>query len=178
MLQSVRSRGTMLRSDLRRARPVSLIGILGLLAGCYTYVPINAETVAPPLRVRAYLSPEAAERVAPVVGGVHSAVDGRLVEAAGRSFYLEVTSAYVQQGMRTETLSQRLLLAPEDIVSLQRRELDRTRTYLLAGAGAAAVGALIYTAVSGEAGGSTTQPPSGGGSEVRNPLPLLSIPLP
>src|SRR5690606_17225444 len=100
---------------------------------------------------------------------------GRLVETSGRSFYLEVTSAQVQQGMRTETLSQRLLLAPEDIVSLQRRELDRTRTYLMVGAGAAAVGALIYAAISGEAGGTTGRPPTGGGTEAV--IPLLPVPL-
>lgn len=175
MPEIVRSCARILSSGARRARPALLVGAVGLLAGCYTYVPINAETATPPLRVRAFLSPEAADRVAPVMGGVQSSLDGRLVETSGRSFYLEVTSAQVQQGMRTETLSQRLLFAPEDIVSLQRRELDRTRTYLMVGAGAAAVGALIYAAISGEAGGTTGRPPTGGGTEAV--IPLLPVPL-
>lgn len=173
MRESERFRALVARSGIRRALPALLIVAGGLLAGCYTYTPVRLETVTPPMRVRAHLSPEGTARVAPVVGA-RTQLDGRLVEATPEGFFVEVPSAVIQDGMRTETLTQKLLIPREDLLSLQRRQLDRTRTYIFAGVSAVAAAALIYDALSGESGGTVGGVPTSGGPEAR--LPIVSIP--
>lgn len=159
------------------ARGLQAAGLAAVLlfAGCYRLVPVSPESATPPMRVRAYLTPEATARMAPVLGEARAELDGRLVERTPQGIFLEVRAGEIQQGMASEVLTQRLLLAPADVVGLQRRELDRGRTALVAGAGAAVLGAVVYDMLTGESGG-TGRPPGGGGPpEVR--IPLLAFPI-
>lgn len=158
----------------RLRRPTALLAVSVLLAGCYAHVPVSLERVKPPARVRAQISPEAGERIAPVLGEARTTLMGRLVEITPQGIYLDVTSGYVEAGMRSERLTQRLLLEREEVLGLQRRELDRTRTMLAVGAGAAAVAAMVYVALSGETGGTTGGP---GPGPVEAGVPLLRVPL-
>ena len=158
----------------RSIRPLLLLAAV-LLTGCYSLVPVRVESVTPPMRVRAHLSPAGSERIAPILGSARSAVDGQLVETTPEGVFLEVPSGQVQNGIRYETLTQKILIPRDDLVGLQRRQLDRFRTYLVAGAGAVAAGALIYDALSGLSGESVGRPGGGGGTEAR--IPLLTLPL-
>lgn len=174
MRETVRCRARVVRTAIRRALPALLVVAGGVLSGCYTYVPVRPETATAPMRVRAHLSPEGTARVTPVIGA-RAQLDGRLVETTPEGLYLEVPSAVVRDGMRTETLTQRLLVPREEVVSLQRRQLDRTRTYLFAGVGGLAAAALVYDALTGDSGGSQGGGPGSGGIEAR--LPLLVFPV-
>ncbi len=161
-------------TKLARMLRAPCLAVIPLLAGCYGLVPINPEAAAPPMRVRAYLSPEATERITPVLGVARAEVDGRVVERTPEGIFLEVTSARSSNEFRSETLTQRILLEREDLTGLQRRQLDRTRTAALVGIGAAVVGALIYDQLSGEGGGNVVGPPPGP-PEAR--IPLIRIKL-
>lgn len=158
----------------RIIRPLVLLtGVL--LTGCYSLVPVRVESVTPPMRVRAHLSPAGSERIAPILGSARTTLDGRLVETTSEGFYLEVPAGEVQNGMRTEVLTQKILVSRSELEGLQRRQLDRTRTYIAAGIGVAVIGVAIAEALTGFVGSSDGQPPGGGGPEAR--IPLLVVPL-
>lgn len=159
----------------RRVVPAIPLLLLALLSGCYSLVPVNPESAAVPMRVRAHITPEAAARIAPALGEPREELDGRLVERAPDGLYIEVRSGELQSGFGTTALTQRFLLAPTDLVALQRRQLDRNRTALLAGAGAVVLGAVIYDMLTGEAGGTGGPPITGGPPEAR--IPLLTFPM-
>lgn len=161
------------RRDIRRLRLALLAGCC-LLTGCFALVPVDYDAATPPMRVRAHLTPEAAERLAPALGGERTELNGRLVERTPEGIFLEVRAGEVPEGFGTEVFTQRILLAPGEVEALQRRELDRPKTALLAGAGAVAVGAVIYDMLTGESGGTTSPPGPGGPPEVR--IPLLVFP--
>lgn len=162
-----------------RAGPLDLRGLAAgvgflLLTGCYSYTPIALESVQPPQRVRAFLSPAGAERVEPLLNEARQTINGELVEVVPEGIYLEFPSAYVQSGMRTETLTQRLLVPHAEVLGLQRRQLDRARTVSVVAVASAAVGLLVYKVLTDESGGTTTPPPGGGPPEARLPLFRIS----
>lgn len=146
-----------------------------LLTGCYSYAPIALEAVEPAQRVRAFLSPAGADRLEPLLHERRATLNGELVEVGPEGVFLEFPSGYIDRGMRTETLTQRLLFPRTEILGLQRRQLDRARTAGVAAAAVTAVGLLIYKALTDESGGTTTPPPGGGPPEARLPLYRLSV---
>ena len=146
-----------------------------LLAGCYSLVEIDPSTVRPPERVRANVSVAGAVRVAEVLGSPRRALDGQLVERTPDGFYILLPTAVVQSGAGLQALNQRLLVLHEDLVSLQRRELDRTRTGLVALAGAGLVGTVLAVSLAGRSGSSRTGEPGDGPADAR--IPFLRIPL-
>lgn len=145
-----------------------------LLAGCYSYTPVDLDSVQPPQRVRAFLSPAGATRVEPLLNESRQVLTGELVEIDSDSVSLDVPSGYIERGMRTERLTQRLLFPRTELLGLQRRELDRVRTAGIVSAAAAAVGLVIYRVLTDESGGTTTPPPGGGPPEAR--IPIFRIP--
>lgn len=154
------------RAPLGRA--LLLLGAAAL-SGCYAHTPVGMGTLEPRQRVRVHLAPAAAAEAAAVLGAQRPVLDGVLTRATPEEIWLLVPTAYVQAGLGSEALRQELRFAREDVVALQRRQLDRVRTGALLGMGAAVVSALVYRALSGESGGTTTPPPGGGPPEARLP---------
>ena len=126
-------------------RPATAAGLLLALAvaGCYTYVPARPGEVSPGTRVRVLLSEEEADRLSDVTWTRDRAVEGTLLEEENGELLLLVPVITQTRGIRVETLRQRIRLSPEDILLLERRELNRGKTVVVVGTGALIVGAVL-----------------------------------
>ena len=153
------------------------LALLGpaLAAGCYTYAPVQPAALHPGMSVRVRVSPTAAERVAPLLGVSDARVlTGTLIDnaAPGGAMIVEVPTAVpVVAGSTIQSLSQRVSIAPGELMELESRRLDRTRTGVIVGAvvligGSSAIAAL-------RSGPGLDRPPTGSPADSR--IPILRI---
>jgi len=146
-----------------------------LVAGCYTYAPVQSSTLAPGTGVRARVSATAAERVAPLLGVSDARVlTGTLIDNQSGTLIVEVpTLAQASIGTSGQTLNQRISITPGDLVEIESRKLDRQRTGIVVGA-VAVVG--ISAAIAALKGGpGLDRPPGGTSSDSRIPIKLWRL---
>jgi hypothetical protein len=147
--------------------------LMPLLVGCYSYTPIEAAAAPAGSEVRARITGAASDRVAPLLGTFDNRVlVGSVVENNAGAILLEVpTGAMPNVTTSLVQLQTRVPIVPTDLVSLERRKLDVTRTAMLAGAIAAGVAvgvtAALHAGGEGDAGKSPADPP-----------PINRIPIP
>ena len=135
-------------------RRALLLSLLVATAGCHRYTPIPMGQVEPEMTVRARLADRPTSP--PVEGAVMQLVDGR----AG--FMLQPEFRPGESGEPVRVLE-------TNLASLERRELDGTRTGLLiAGTILAGVGTMLLID-----GNPFSEGPRPGGGEVFIRLPLL-----
>ncbi len=142
-----------------------------LTAGCYHYSAVETTGVDAGSGIRARISPNAAERIAPLLGmGVQRVLTGTVVERNSSGLIVEVPTA-AQQGIEgsTQTLYQRITLAPADVVEIERRTLDTKKTALIVG-GVSAVALSVLVKQMRGGPGIDSPPPSSGGNESRIPI--------
>ena len=127
------------RSWRRRLRVLVTLA-LPFAGACYTYTQVGVETVAPGEAVRLRVSERAVDRL-PAHLERRTQVEGTVVDRDGGRLNLlpELGSA------TTEPVS----LAISDIEAISRRELNRARTWLAAGVGAA-LGVGLLLSIEGE----------------------------
>ena len=154
---------------IRRMRRLALLGP-AVLAGCYTYAPVQTSAVSPGMGVRARVSPAAAERVAPLLGMSDARVlTGTLVDNQSGTLIVEVpTIAQATVGTGGQALYQRISIAPNDLVELESRKLDGKRTAIVVGAGAVIAGSIAIAALKGGPG--LDRPPGGSSTDAKIPL--------
>ncbi|MGH7638548.1 MAG: hypothetical protein ACREOK_12945 [Gemmatimonadaceae bacterium] len=96
-------------------------------------------------------------------------IAGTVITAGVDTLVVEVPTTTQLAGSRTyETLHQRISIPRTGLLELERRTLNRTRTWLVTGAAAVIVGAIILNATvegGGNQGGNGGSPP-----ELRPPL--------
>lgn len=148
-------------------RTFSILALALLLSACHRYVPARLGEVPAGTEVRVHLTQDGARRVEASYGGSAEQLSGEL-----HSWESEVVIAVLvpaAPGLLDRGLTNRIVLPQRDIVAIDVREPDRTRSILLgAGIAALAAGAAI-AAFSGVFGGTTNSDP---------PLPEeLLIPL-
>jgi hypothetical protein len=165
LIDTVRS--TLENSMLKRVMMV----IVPLCGACYSYTPIRPAEAVPGSSVRAHVSQETSIRVAPLLG-IPDVRDltGKLIDNTAGTMIIEVPTV-VQAGENNavQTLFQRVTVRPGDLLGLESRTLNRTRTGLLIGVGAAALVSAAVSALHGKPG--IDNPPNGGGgTETRIPL--------
>lgn len=164
--------GARIRALTRSAATLGCV----LLTGCYSLRPVRLDGELAPGRVRAHLSDAGASRVAGPLGAPREVLDGRLVTTTPGAITLLVPAGSAAgAGFGAETLYQELSIPLDEIDGLQRRELDRVRTGLAAGAVGVVAGFLLYQSLSGKTGGTGT-PGTGGPPEARVPLFRLTLP--
>ena len=146
-----------------------------LVAGCYTYAPVQSSTLAPGTGVRARVSASAAERVAPLLGVSDARVlTGTLIDNQSGTLIVEVpTLAQASIGTSGQTLNQRISITPGDLVEIESRKLDRQRTGIVVGA-VAVVGISAATAAL-KGGPGLDRPPGGTSSDSRIPIKLWRL---
>ena len=136
-----------------------------LLAGCFTYLPVEPGDVEPGLSVRARVSSAAGARIAPLLGATDARqLDGTVITRLPDTLIVEVPTVVADTREFGRTPNQRLSIARSDLVELEVRRLDRTRTTVLAGAAAIIVGGFIVKALRGEPGKEPL--PGGGGTDA------------
>lgn len=142
-------------------------------AGCYTFRPLPADQIAIGSRVRASLSEDGAEKLRDALGdaGVSEQVEAELLGRDPSELQLSVGRRVRAEGYTERLLTQRVAVARDDVIVLEVKELDRTRTAVL---GATALAAGFGIVIKAFSGGPNT--PRGGGppptSETVIPLQL------
>ena len=141
-----------------------------LLAGCYTYAPVQSSALLPGIGVRARVSATAAERVAPLLGVSDARVlTGTLIDNRSGTLIVEVpTLAQAAIGTSGQTLNQRISITPGDLVEIESRRLDRGRTGLVVGA--VAVIGISATIAALKGGPGLDRPPGGSSTDAKFPL--------
>lgn len=121
---------------------------LPLAAGCYTYTQVGVETVAPGEAVRLRVFDQAVDRL-PAQLERRTQVEGTVVglDSSRLNLLPELGS------VTTEPVA----FAIPDIAAISRRELNRTRTWLAAGVGAA-LGVALLLSIEGEPAGTSGGP--------------------
>ena len=138
---------------------------LGVLCGCYRYVPM--ETAAAPTvgtHVRARLTAEGARSLAPRIGEGVTALEGRVVRVEGGDPVLAVARTLRADSVESLWDGGEPVAVPRAAVAgFERRRLDARRTVGAAAIGAGALfllGRLIDSlGGSGGGGGGTGTPP-------------------
>ena len=148
---------------------LALLGLLPL-AGCYTYDPATLAEVSPPMRVQARLTAAEAERIGSFVPLEGRVLRGEVIQADEEAVLLLVPVTTNVVGTRVQTLEQRLRIPTGGITEIETRRLDRLKTGLLIGAGAAVVGGVVAASLDG--GFRSDRPGGGGPAEVVIPFGL------
>jgi hypothetical protein len=132
--------------------------------GCYSYIPSEPAAVPPGERVRVYVTREALVRLGdiPVNGG--AVLNGTLVRAEPANLVVRLPVATRQTGFNMEVLGQDVFIPNDQVLQLERREMNGPLTALLTVAGTAAIAGLVVMIISGARSGES--PPDGGGVEL------------
>ena len=146
-----------------------------VLAGCYTYAPVQSSALSPGTGVRARVSATAAERVAPLLGVSDARVlTGTLIDNRSGRLIVEVpTLAQATIGTGGQSLNQRISIAPGDLVEIESRKLDRQRTGLVVGAALIIGASATVAALKGGPG--LDRPPGGTSTDSRIPIRFWRI---
>ena len=116
---------------------------LFLCSGCFGYVATELGTVPPGEDVRVHLTQEGLGDLAEFSPGL--TMDGTFLRADGDELILRVRVTDQTVGIMTRSLGQDVTIPASRIARLERREFDRTRTWLTAGIGAAGLASLIMS---------------------------------
>ncbi len=142
--------------------------LLMAAAGCYSYVGIAPEAVAPGAQVRAQLAdmPSVPSRGLGIARA--DLMEGEVIEQRNESLVLSVFPRDL--GVQTWSHGPRDTVAIRltEIAALEQKQFSAARTAGLV-AGVAVVGALAVRYLFGDWSGATTRPPTGGPAEVLVP---------
>ena len=143
-----------------------------LVTGCYSYTPITPAAAPMGSEVRARITGAASDRVGPLLHSFDTRVlVGNIVENNAGSMILQVPMGAMPNIAETIVpLQTRIPLSPADVVSLEQRKLDVTRTTILVGGIVA--GAAAGVAVALKLGGDIDP-----GKGPEEPPPIIRIPI-
>src|SRR5262249_6692603 len=134
-----------------------------LFAGCYTYSTIDAAGAAPGMEVRARVSAATAAQLGPTLGISNGRLlSGPVVRAESVGVTIRVPTVPMGTIGAQEGLYQELLINRGDLLELESRQLDRTRTGMMIGAAAVGAAVITVTLLHGRSSGgnAVTEPPS------------------
>lgn len=141
-----------------RSLPIVALSVVAFAAGCYQYIPSARETLTPGTTVRVRVAPTyvASMRLDEVLPSEGDLIRGSVMPGAGDTLHLLVeVPAARRSAVGGPSLNQHLALPPASILQLEVRRVDRQRTGLLAAAGVAIVGAVLWSQFTGWFGGDT-----------------------
>jgi hypothetical protein len=162
------------RSAIRSLAGMALVLVS---AGCYTFQPVEPEAIGPGQEVRVRVTGAFADSLGPLLQKEDArVVEGDVVSGTERSFLLDVSVNSQLEGIRMETLKQRVEIPRDALLESETKELSKGRTYGLLAVAVAAAAAIVVTQLSGNTGGGEL--PGGGGpvESVVSP-PGVSVPV-
>lgn len=163
---------------------IALLLAPAVLAGCYTYSPIEVAAVTPGMEVRARVSAVTAAQLGPSLGmGDARLLTGSVVDKQDEGLTLKVPSVPAgTAGAPPEGLFQQILITRAQLLELESKQLDNTRTRIAVAAGVVGVTAVAVAILRGHGSGESAvvEPPanfSRGGLRVHvgGFAPLLGI---
>lgn len=149
------------RRPARRGVSLLLLGVWAL-QGCYSVRTVQPGEPQPGSRVVAQLTPDGSRQLASQVGPRVIAVEGVLDQATADQLSLRLVRTEGSNQVSTFWNNEEVAIPRPAIALLRERRLDRTRSYLMAGAivGAALLaGALTSGVFTTDDGGGTNPPP-------------------
>jgi hypothetical protein len=144
---------------------MAVLGLAGaaLSVGCYTYVPATLDAVPVGTEVRALLSTEAELALRDSLGVEFRPLHGTLVERHDGRLLLSVRTGIGARELGSQLLYQRIGVTPQDVLRVDVRRLQRTKTVAFAVAIAAAATVVTLGALGklnpGSPGGGGGGPP-------------------
>ena len=143
-------------------RTLSLAVCLLVTSGCYSYQRSSPAEIGPGQDVRVRITGAYADSLAPILMTQDArVVEGEVVDQDNGSVMLEVAVNSQLEGIRMETLRQRVRVPNDELVDVEVKELSKLRTYgtigLVVGVGVA----IVVSQLSGDSGGGSI--PGGGG---------------
>jgi hypothetical protein len=144
-------------------RSALLCAALWTLAGCYRATPIQGVTTDVGAPVRLQLTDQASCELSPLIGSGITRADGRLVSASDSALTLSLTNVVARNGIETSWKGEQVSFRRSGLVRIERRELDRRRSWMVGVGGVAATVALgaAFNLLGGTFGGKNG--PVGGG---------------
>jgi hypothetical protein len=128
-----------------------------LSGACYRYQPIDSASPALGTEVRVRLTDAGAVTLAPLVGNRIELVDGTISSVADTAVTLAVTQTTDRLGSEVPWKGESVVFPRAAVASLERKSLDRGKSYLTGGILAGLVAAVgIGFSISGGGGGSST----------------------
>lgn len=143
---------------------MAAVGALAGAGGCYALVPLDPSP-APraTTELQVVFTDEGRLRLAGVVGRQAEYVRGRLVAAEADTLRVAVSQVVTMNGDYFTWTGETVPFPRQYIGRASVRTLDKVRTSLVVGLGAAALGTAVGTRLFGFAGGETPGIPSPGG---------------
>lgn len=120
-----------------------ILAFLLTVSGCARWVPAQLGTVPPGTDVRLRLSEDGALRLEELTGAGAVEVTGELLQWEPE---VMVSTGLAGAGANP-ALRQRIVVDPDEVVGIDVREVDRTRTGLLVGGVVAAAGSAVAWAL-------------------------------
>jgi hypothetical protein len=143
----------------------ALLVVLLTSSGCYHYVPVAPDAVAPDQEVRVRITKQAAARLAGDAGAYLTELDGTVSPRGTDSLAVAVPIVHAYHGIALDSSRQVLFLAKSDVIDVRRSELARGRTILTS------VGALVGFALLARAIVQLTDPNPGTDQSPTPPPP-------
>jgi hypothetical protein len=121
---------------------------------CYRYTPIDSPSPALGSEVRLRLTDAGAITMAPLVGNRIEVVDGHISSLADTSVTLSVTGTIDRLGSEVTWKGEQVMFPRSTVAGLERRSLDKGKSYLVGGIAAGLVAAVgIGFSISGNGSG-------------------------
>ena len=112
----------------------AVLGVAGAAAslGCYTYVPATLDVVPVGTEVRALLSTKTELALRDSLGVDLHPLRGTLVDRQDGRLLLSVRTAVGSRELGSQPLYQRIAVTPQDVLRVEVRRLQRTKTVAFA----------------------------------------------
>jgi len=138
------------------------VGLLPVLAACYTSTPLALVAPASGTGVSLVFTDAGRVGAGPTLGGGLASIEGTLVRLTDTAFVVRVSRVTDVRGVQTKWAGETVMVDRAWVGNAYERRLSRSRTYFVAGAFTAGLAAFIATRTLGS-GGPTLQTPGGGG---------------
>ena len=117
-----------------------------VLSGCFRYVPADVQSTPPGDGVRVLLTRQGADELATVreVEGAVSTLDGEVIGTDGTDLLLQVPVGERQAGFMPTAINQSIRIPLSEILTFERRELDRGATALFVGGTLGLAAVVVY----------------------------------
>jgi len=133
-----------------------------VISGCYTYVPLaDGGGLAVSSEVRVRPTAEYRADLRPLLNFEPTTLRGRVLEMEEGGFRLEIVSAGIEYGARGSPLTQQVMVPWSDVLELEEKRFDRSRTALLGVTLTTLAGVAVVFMLGGKAGGTVEPPPNG-----------------
>ena len=154
---------------------LAVLALSPVLGSCYTYTGSSLGELTDGDEVRARLTAAQFDELEEHLPGRDRVLDGEVIEVGPQRLLLEVPVTSSVQGIRVQSLNQRIEISADGLADVELRTLDRGRTYGLSGAGVVLVGYVIWDQLLSDTrrGGEGEPPPPPEDRRTLFKLPLI-----